>query len=422
MKMSWLAFGLLWPMVTFAQPMTNSEAPVAREWKWMPWQWICPFQSKPDSQGQTGAKSPGIGSFTTLTTTGQPTFQSASMSVGAGGKSDFTTFQSGSGRYVTNLGSERNEWAIQTSHGASLIRAGGQSRQIDLDVPVNLDMSSVVSDFWYGVGWSMPSITGTATLPESGLTAVTFAAANDSANVPTLTMLDVEDHYGGPTMTGVRQAANFKLDMTARSGNTKAGGLGVPVTTMLILNDNDNGTGLIGSDAKGAGTALNAVTQVNAGATYLSGVSIAELDIAAIAGSSMQQKIGILLARLPTDVTQGALYDAAISIQGSPQAPGQGWKIGLDFGSALSHFPVDPAGTLIHASTHDGTMRAGTGIDWSRVTFSDSFLKSKGFTVDGDGNVAAQSYKAGGVAGVSCPAGSVSLATMVVTNGIITHC
>lgn len=38
------------------------------------------------------------------------------------------------------------------------------------------------------------------------------------------------------------------------------------------------------------------------------------------------------------------------------------------------------------------------------------------------GTVEAGSFRAGNVVGVSCPAGSVNLSTMVVTNGIITHC
>jgi hypothetical protein len=42
--------------------------------------------------------------------------------------------------------------------------------------------------------------------------------------------------------------------------------------------------------------------------------------------------------------------------------------------------------------------------------------------VDGSGNVTGAAYKVGATAGVSCSAGTVSLATLVVTNGIVTHC
>ena len=38
------------------------------------------------------------------------------------------------------------------------------------------------------------------------------------------------------------------------------------------------------------------------------------------------------------------------------------------------------------------------------------------------GNVTAAGYKAGAAAGVSCAAGTVTLASLVVTNGIVTHC
>jgi hypothetical protein len=49
-------------------------------------------------------------------------------------------------------------------------------------------------------------------------------------------------------------------------------------------------------------------------------------------------------------------------------------------------------------------------------------LASTGFSVDPDGVVRATSYFAGASAGVSCAAGMVNLSTLVVTNGIITHC
>ena len=43
-------------------------------------------------------------------------------------------------------------------------------------------------------------------------------------------------------------------------------------------------------------------------------------------------------------------------------------------------------------------------------------------TVTSGLNVQAGGYSAGGVAGVSCAAGTVNLTTLTVTSGIVTHC
>jgi hypothetical protein len=60
-------------------------------------------------------------------------------------------------------------------------------------------------------------------------------------------------------------------------------------------------------------------------------------------------------------------------------------------------------------------------------TFTGDFLdfqiaNSQVFAVDYTGKVFAQSYAAGAFSGVSCAAGTVSTATMVITAGIVTHC
>jgi hypothetical protein len=65
---------------------------------------------------------------------------------------------------------------------------------------------------------------------------------------------------------------------------------------------------------------------------------------------------------------------------------------------------------------------AAYGIDFSAVYLRTAFLKSNGFLVDGSGDLTAASYNAGAKAGVSCRAGTVSLTTIVITNGIVTHC
>jgi hypothetical protein len=99
--------------------------------------------------------------------------------------------------------------------------------------------------------------------------------------------------------------------------------------------------------------------------------------------------------------------------------------IGISFGSGETPvFPVAPTGTLIGSQAYNGgNVRSATyGVDLSGVTISTGAFKSTGFLVDGSGNVTGASYKAGAAVGVSCAAGTVSLATLVVTGGIVTHC
>jgi hypothetical protein len=65
-----------------------------------------------------------------------------------------------------------------------------------------------------------------------------------------------------------------------------------------------------------------------------------------------------------------------------------------------------------------------TGAETGNVAFqavnSDPLATS--VVIDGTGINVTGTYKSGGTAGMSCRAGTVNTATMVVTNGIVTHC
>lgn len=80
----------------------------------------------------------------------------------------------------------------------------------------------------------------------------------------------------------------------------------------------------------------------------------------------------------------------------------------IDFGNALSGSPATIRAAGVDANAGLTVAAAGSGT---------TIVGAAGGSVSLQGTV-----KAGAVAGVSCPAGTVNPSTMVVTNGIVTHC
>jgi len=96
--------------------------------------------------------------------------------------------------------------------------------------------------------------------------------------------------------------------------------------------------------------------------------------------------------------------------------------------AAYADAPVSPVTFTPEQPRTCGTMSAtGSPVPPSAFTVDATWARANGgapvLTLGGVARVdVAAPLSAGGVAGVSCPAGTVSLATLVVTNGIVTHC
>lgn len=186
---------------------------------------------------------------------------------------------------------------------------------------------------------------------------------------------------------GSRVAVSGALNINGKTGNV-GNGIYVGGYFSAAANTNDNGTSTASS---GNITALNPLSQLGTNCTYWSGISAAEFDINCLAGSSVSYKQGILIAQGGNSTVQGSLEDSAIAIANNTTGgTGVGWKTGLSFGSPQGWWAIDAAGTMIgtHTPLAGGpSYAAGTGIDFSAVTFSTAAFKSTGFLVDGSGNI-----------------------------------
>ncbi len=197
---------------------------------------------------------------------------------------------------------------------------------------------------------------------------------------------------GNPALNGVAVGGTFNVTVNSPFGNGSAWGLN-PVVLV----------------AKNAGFANNVTGE--------------EVDVAIGPGNHAREKLGLTIVSRPFDKMHGSVVDAAFAIGAGTESAG--FNTGITFGNAGSgDWPITPSGTMITAAVPRGhtAPTAAYGIDWSTVYFRSAFLKSNGFLVDGSGDLTAASYNAGAKAGVSCRAGTVSLTTIVITNGIVTHC
>ena len=103
--------------------------------------------------------------------------------------------------------------------------------------------------------------------------------------------------------------------------------------------------------------------------------------------------------------------------------PAQGMQTGTAMGGEVDEYKMSGTGNGLYTNfQQSGVSRMKVGVDGSG-NFQFYAFSPKGayvgnpFTVTGDGHVASN-----GATGVSCAAGSVSLSTLTVTNGIVTHC
>lgn len=104
-------------------------------------------------------------------------------------------------------------------------------------------------------------------------------------------------------------------------------------------------------------------------------------------------------------------YDADVAFIVNPYSLGK-FQTGLLVTKAL-------IGTAVAATS--GTALV-SGIDLSLATFSSAAIRTPGFEVSPLGAVYAAGYSVQGTTGATCSPGTASLATLAITNGIVTHC
>lgn len=140
----------------------------------------------------------------------------------------------------------------------------------------------------------------------------------------------------------------------------------------------------------------NAIAVLKSGSTFWDSLIGAEVTIGAQTGSSVYYKNGFQIVLGFDDAISGdGNFDSGLVFAQGINLTSPGWDYGIAFGHALGWWPMNAAGTIIGSvPSTDGlgpAYEARFGIDFSDITFSDAFLNSAGFTVDGAGNLTAAS-------------------------------
>lgn len=246
-------------------------------------------------------------------------------------------------------------------------------------------------------------------------------------------VLFVNGNWGGAGFKGSR--SGIYVQQTQQAATTDPSTAIAGISTNEFASYNMGGTGT--SVGNGGGAIYGGVLKATAEgtATNLYRVLGAEVDFG-MSGSSTASKQGALSLVLLSDSTNtAALQNSFLNLAAQPPTGATNTIPAITNGIAFGEYDGQWAfgtgstliGTIAQTVANPGgaptlAMDANYGIDLRAVTFTTAAFASTGFTVEGAGNVTAASYKVGSAAGVSCPAGTVSLTTLTITNGIVTHC
>ncbi len=160
-----------------------------------------------------------------------------------------------------------------------------------------------------------------------------------------------------------------------------------------------------------------------ANATFFRLVNGNETDVAALTAPA--EKYGQTIVQTAGDAQRGVYGDAALAI-GNQSAAATTWQHGLQFGTTQAKWAFATDSTLIGGflqaqgcagGTCPTTLPAGTGVDFSLMSFSTAAFKSPGFLVDPNGNVTGASLAtSGAVSGATLAATALASAAYVGTN------
>jgi len=256
-----------------------------------------------------------------------------------------------------------------------------------------------------------------------------YAASDNAASTTTPgqhipTFFDVEGTFGGSAVNDGRNGIASYINLTSATSPSNTYRYYTAGNFFADMNVSDNGTS---GSPQGWVYGLGAVARLRNGATNYAGLIGAEFNIAANTGSSVAFKAALSLLPWPEDKVAGTVVDADLWI--SAGAGGIGQTNAIEIDNFAGRFPVIATGSIIRAQ--GGTV--ATGIDFnSMASMSGNVLQwnSGNYSLAWTGEASLSgvnvttggTYKVNNVAGVSCAAGTVNLATLVVTGGIITHC
>lgn len=195
--------------------------------------------------------------------------------------------------------------------------------------------------------------------------------------------LSMAHNFGGPLMTGTRNTLLINSNLTTPSGNGPAGAGYAAAQFHMNAQCSDGGTSL--SNPGGTIWALNTVSHFTSAAQNMNGCCGYELDIQCDAGSSMLDKIGLIIVQVLGDTVQGVRDDAAISI--SNQAPPlPGWRTIIGVGRSVGGFPCNTGTTILGIVPNITTGQAPKyqalyGVDFRPMDFQEAAWASPGFVI-----------------------------------------
>lgn len=155
--------------------------------------------------------------------------------------------------------------------------------------------------------------------------------------------------------------------------------------------------GSIGANnSRGDVYAFGALAELQSGATYVHGVTGAEIDVSVKTGASVDYKSILSVVSVNADAVGGSVFNA-MQFFAADQTTSYKWPLGIGFGNPIALWPFDTSSTIMGTTAPAiGSRVANYGVDFSGVTFSTGAFKSTGFLVDGSGATTVASLTSNG--------------------------
>ncbi|MBS0558418.1 MAG: hypothetical protein JSR21_00005, partial [Proteobacteria bacterium] len=278
---------------------------------------------------------------------------------------------------------------IQTANGSNIVLNPQGSGQ----VAINANATA------YSLGFSQPR-TWSGGLEQGLLTFnSTWSGTNSSANPTALfgffqAGVSVASS-GGSDIYGIYSALNSNATTTkgnivginsevsisspTANGSAKPGATYSAGNFQVDFLSNDNGSP---GTPVGLATAMSVVMHWGPGATNTGGGSSIEVDIFAESGSSLQDKIGVLIANLIGDAVLGSRDNYALCFDGGGGTVG--WPALIGVGRKGGKNPLSSNGWVMAFTGTGGTgpVAGAGGLDFTNFTPTTAYIRGNGFQID----------------------------------------
>ena len=244
------------------------------------------------------------------------------------------------------------------------------------------------------LGWSLATSTDNA----ADLT-------GNGTNIPGLFVID--ELFGGANVNDGRNALTVYQGLTVPTSATNAYRYYVGINSLVQAQVNDHGTS---GSPQGILEAITGSPQLTSAATNWFAEVGAEFTMSAQAGSSVYDKVILLLDEFPSDVVHGSNEDSFIDIQAHTGAVGM--YCGICFDANAGAAPLASAATGIRFI---GSSTIFNGIDFGGYTITSNVLQwnSGAYSLAGVGNA---TLGQGSFTASTSTGGGVALTTQGVAN------